>query len=170
MDRATLVELVANAIATKEGFFVTEQQWRSQGRTLPAGWKPGDPITVAQRNRNPGNLRSWGSFPVVNGYAQFPEAVRGWAALRRQVQLNLLRKLSFRTFFAGQRKPDGSLIDPRRSYPGFCPRGDGSNNPDEYAAFVVTYLKQRPPLRDLPKPLRDQVTPDTILLDLEKLA
>jgi len=119
-------------------------------------------------NNNPGNLRSWGKRPIVHGYARFEQPSEGWAALRRQVALLILRGCSFRTFFAGQRKPDGSLIDPKRSYPGYCPKGDGNNDPMEYAAFVVTYLKQRPPLRDLTSEQRAQITPDTLLLNLEE--
>lgn len=167
MTCTQLIELVANAIATKEGFFVTAAQWRAQGKLLPEGWRIGDPITLPQRNNNPGNLRSWGRRPIVQGYAHFEQPSEGWSALRRQVALLILRGCSFRTFFAGQRKPDGSLIDPKRSYPGYCPKGDGNNDPNEYAAFVVTYLKQRPPLRDLPSEQRHQITPDTPLFQLE---
>lgn len=102
----TLVDLIARAIATMEGFYI--------------------PGSIAQRNNNPGNLRSWGSNPIVNGYAKFPTAEAGWAALRRQVELNINRGLTLEEFFAG--KPG--------VYGGYAPSAD-SNDPDGYARYVA---------------------------------
>ena len=77
-----LVDPIAQAIATMEGFF-----------------KAG---SLAARNNNPGNLRSWGANPIVNGYAQFKSAEEGWAALKTQVQKNINRGLNLNEFFAGK--------------------------------------------------------------------
>ncbi len=102
----TLSESIAQAIARMEGFFT-------------AG-------SIAQRQNNPGNLRSWGSVPVVNGYARFSTPEEGWAALRRQVELNIGRGLTLQEFFGG--KPG--------IYAGYSPGSDG-NDPRGYAQYVA---------------------------------
>lgn len=105
----SLVDQIAESIARMEGFY-----------------KAG---TLAARNNNPGNLRTWGSNPVVNGYAQFPTAEAGWSALKRQVQLLIDRGLTLKEFFSG--KPG--------VYPGYAPAAD-ANDPNGYAAFVAKRL------------------------------
>jgi hypothetical protein len=101
-----LIEQIAKAIATMEGFFKAN--------------------TIAQRNNNPGNLRSWGSAPVVNGYAKFATAEEGWAALRAQIKKNIGRGLTLEEFFTG--KPG--------VYPGYAPAAD-KNDPGHYARVVA---------------------------------
>lgn len=86
------------------------------------GWYPG---SLSYRNNNPGNLRSWGSTPIVNGYAQFATYQDGLDALKRQISLNINRGLTLNEFFAG--KPG--------VYSGYAPSED-SNRPYEYAANV----------------------------------
>jgi hypothetical protein len=109
----SLTDSISQAIATEEGFY-----------------KPG---SIAQRNGNPGNLRSWGSRPIISGYAAFlnpdgtPDSVAGWAALYHQVDLNIGRGLNLYEFFGG--KPG--------VYDGFSPSTDG-NKPREYALFVAS--------------------------------
>ena len=105
----SLIDQIAESIARMEGFY-----------------KAG---SLAVRNNNPGNLRSWGSNPVVNGYAQFPTIEAGWAALKRQVQLNIDRGLTLQEFFAG--KPS--------VYGGYSPSAD-KNDPYAYARFVAGRL------------------------------
>lgn len=100
-----LIDNLAQSIATMEGFF--------------------KPNTIAQRNNNPGNLRTWGANPVKNGYAVFNSPEEGWAALRKQVQLNVNRGLTLEEFFGG--KPG--------VYSGYAPSAD-SNDPANYARFV----------------------------------
>ena len=102
----SLIETVSNAIATFEGYF--------------------QPGSVADRNNNPGNLRSWGNRPVRDGFAVFGSAADGWAALRRQVELNVGRGLSLREFFSGK----------AGVYSGYAPAAD-SNDPNRYAEFVA---------------------------------
>ena len=44
--------------------------------------------SISWRNHNPGNLRAWGTAPVVNGYAQFTDAPTGFLALYNDVLAN----------------------------------------------------------------------------------
>lgn len=101
-----LIDSLAQSIATMEGFF--------------------KPNTIAQRNNNPGNLRRWGANPVQNGYAVFNTPEEGWAALRKQIQLNVNRGLTLEEFFGGK----------TGVYPGYAPSAD-SNDPANYARFVA---------------------------------
>lgn len=110
----SMIESIAKAIARQEGYY--NANWQPQSNTL------------AYRNNNPGNLRSWGSNPVVSGYAQFPTVDQGWQALYRQVQLNIDRGLTLEEFFAG--KPG--------VYGGYAPAAD-SNLPYTYANNVASW-------------------------------
>jgi hypothetical protein len=101
------VPSIVRAIAAMEGFY-----------------KPG---SLASRNNNPGNLRSWGSLPVKDGYVVFPNVEKGWEALRRQTRKNIDRGLTLEEFFSG--KPG--------VYPGYAPSADG-NQPMGYARFVAS--------------------------------
>jgi len=101
----SLVDQLMGAIATFEGYF-----------------KAG---STAQRNSNPGNLRSWGNLPTRDGYVVFPTAEAGWTALKRQVELNVSRGLTLQEFFAG--KPG--------VYAGYAPAN--GNKPWQYAAYVA---------------------------------
>lgn len=120
MFKFQLVRGISLAIARMEGFY-----------------KAG---SLAQKNNNPGNLRSWGDRPVVKGYAKFPSVEDGFAALRRQIELLIGRGLTMYEFFGGK----------RGVYPGYAPSGDG-NKPKEYAEFVARQVGVDPnvPLRDV---------------------
>lgn len=109
MNPDTFVQRFAEAIAKMEGFY-----------------RKGTP---AQRNNNPGNLRSWGTRPVVKGFAVFPTPEDGWTALRSQIVKNINRKLTMYEFFEG--KPG--------VYGGYAPAAD-KNSPREYAEFVAKRL------------------------------
>lgn len=107
----SLTQSLAQSIARMEGWLVSN--------------------SVAQRNHNPGNLRA-GNGAIgtdAGGYAIFPDDATGWAALERQVDLNIGRGLTLREFFGG--KPG--------VYPGYAPAAD-SNNPTGYAATVAAWL------------------------------
>ncbi len=112
-------ETFARAMARQEGFY-------------KAGSK-------GQRNRNPGNIRPWKKcpLPVANGMILFPSVDAGWEQLHRQVKLNFRRGLTTREFFAGK----------AGVYAGYCPRGDGDNDPDKYAAFVAATVGILPAVR-----------------------
>jgi hypothetical protein len=105
-----LVSDLAQAIARFEGFYNSEN-------------------TLAKRNNNPGNLRSWGSNPISEGYAKFPTVEAGWAALHRQIQLNIDRGLNLYEFFAGK-----GLV-----YAGYAPATD-NNKPVHYAQTVAGWI------------------------------
>lgn len=112
MVKEELVKLFAKRIAMMEGFYVMN------GKRNPA-----------QRNNNPGNLRSWGSMPIVDGFAKFPTIEEGWRALYVQVTKNIfVRKLTFREFFCGN-----------KSYGGYAPDADG-NHCKHYAEFVAEFF------------------------------
>lgn len=129
MLRADLIGEFRQFIATEEGFFT--------------------PGTIAQRHNNPGNLISWGHYPIVQGYAAFPTAAEGWEALREQIVKNIfVRQLTFNSFFAGQRDARGHLLT-ADSYPGFCPahvegnRLTKGNKPDVYARKAVEWINHK---------------------------
>lgn len=115
MTREQLINGMAAAIARMEGYMDATGQPRSG--------------TIAFNNNNPGNLRAWGNLPTANGYAVFPTAAEGWAALKRQIGLNIDRGLTLYEFFGG--KPG--------VYPGYAPSSDG-NKPATYAQFVATQI------------------------------
>jgi hypothetical protein len=97
----------------------------SIAQSIAAVESGGSPSALSYRNNNPGNLRSWGSNPIVNGYAKFPTMQDGWDALHSQIQKNIARGLTLDEFFAG--KPG--------VYAGFAPSAD-HNTPLAYAARV----------------------------------
>jgi hypothetical protein len=107
MTLTELVTRIAVAISEMEGYI-----------------KPG---SRSERQNNPGNLRSWGRTPIVDGFANFPTPAEGWAALRRQVAKNVGRGLTLYEFFAGKPKV----------YPGYAPDADG-NRSRHYAEFVAS--------------------------------
>lgn len=87
---------------------------------------------------NPGNLRTWGSVPVVGGYAKFSSYADGLAALTQQANKNVFtRGLTLREFFAGQRDANGNVIP--GGYSGYAPAKD-SNNPILYAQQVAQWI------------------------------
>ena len=96
--------------------------------------------SIAQRNNNPGNLRA-GTGQTgtdASGFAIFPDATTGYAALDHQIQLNADRGLSLDTFFGGQRDPLTGAVIPG-GYPGYAPAAD-SNNPGQYSQTVAGWL------------------------------
>jgi hypothetical protein len=122
----------------------TEQAWHKLLYRIALGiawmegyWQPNtfQPMnTIAYRNNNPGNIRSWGNLPRVQGYVKFPSEQEGWNALFRQIALNVNRELNMVEFFGG--KPG--------VYAGYAPAAD-KNRPEQYAAFVARYLPRYSP-------------------------
>jgi hypothetical protein len=105
-DTSPLVVAIANAISQMES--------------------GGSATALSYRNNNPGNLVTWGSNPIVNGFAQFPTLAAGWTALYSQVQTNINRGLNLYQFFAGG-----------LGYAGYASAGSSaSNDPNAYALFV----------------------------------
>lgn len=115
----TLTDSLVQAIERFEGFFT--------------------PGSLAQRNNNPGNLRS-GPAQIgtdSNGFAIFPDVATGEAALANQINLNIGRGLSLNQFFAGQRDATGNVVP--GGYPGYAPAAD-QNNPAQYASTVAGWV------------------------------
>lgn len=88
-----VVDVVAEAIAQREGFYATHRHG------IPS---------VAQKLNNPGNMRSWKDptgtpYPTVMGFVSFPTTEIGWRALRAQCRINVVKKnLTALEFFAGR--------------------------------------------------------------------
>lgn len=133
-----MIDVFVRAIATMEGFY-----------------KSG---TLAQKNNNPGNLRSWAGTETSGGYARFKRPEDGWRALRIQTERNLfIRRLTILEFFQGK----------RGVYPGYAPKAD-NNNPEGYAEFVRSFLlKELPELTILlpPKPVPQNTGVNALLAD-----
>ena len=118
-----LVDRIATAIATYEGFF-------------SRGPRP----TLAQRNANPGNIRFWRNaagvpYPRSSGFVDFVAWARGdreaavaegWRVLRVQIQRYLRNNPSYYEMFSR-----------------WAPVSDG-NNPNRYAAFVASRVGATP--------------------------
>ncbi len=118
--KANLIKLVTDAISINEGGY---------GKT-----------SLSHKNNNPGNLRSWGSTPIVKGFAKFATPEAGRQALEEQVAKNVFeRKLTCLEFFQGQRDKDGNVV--AKGYAGFSPAKDG-NDPNKYAEFVINYVNK----------------------------
>lgn len=98
MTRASLIDMMAAAIARMEGYY--------------------QPHTLAQLNHNPGNLRQWGEMPTKGGFAVFPTAEAGFNALKTQIRRNIERGLTMYEFFGGKPK----------IYGGYAPDTDGNHS------------------------------------------
>lgn len=129
---------MGEAIAKQEGFYLRK--------------------SLAKRNNNPGNLRSWGKNPIQNGFACFKTPQEGFDALHKQILLNINKRLTFLEFFAGQRDDHGEVI--KGGYPGYAPSKD-ANNPLLYAKIVtqsllsngVIFPKEKDPIHTIIKDL-----------------
>lgn len=164
--RASLVNAVAEAGATEEGFYVTEDQAKQRKIKWP---------TIAQLNNNPGNLAVWGSHPIRYGFVHFlPDIVKpgqplpkdhtGWKALRRQYERMIFeRHLTFFTMYAGQRDVHGNVI--KGGYSGYASKqASPLNDPERYASHVLAWLKSNwEPLSSKPQPYKDTVTINTVV-------
>lgn len=167
--RASLVNAIAEAGATEEGFYVTEEQAKKRKIKWP---------TLAQLNNNPGNLALWGSHPVRYGFVHFvPDIVKpgeplpkdhpGWKALRRQYERMIFeRHLTFYTMYAGQRDSEGKVV--KGGYPGYASKqASPLNDPVRYASDVLAWLKANwEPLSSKPKEYQDTITINTIVESL----
>lgn len=143
MKREDLIASIAERIATFEGYFVSKKQSQNTGAKFP---------TLAQKNNNPGNIRSWGKSKIVGGYAVFDTPEAGWTALRHQIGLLIDRGLTTYEFFGGK----------KNVYPGYAPEAD-KNQPNHYAEFVAKGIPCSPDI-----PLNTLITSDKIELAGEK--
>jgi len=145
MKREELIYRLVQAIAEHEGFFVTEDQAKARKIKFP---------TLAQRNANPGNIRSWKDaagrqYPQSMGYVDFvtwasgrfpgasPEELRrraveeGWRILRVLVGQYLDGKYT------------GHPPTLYEMFGKYAPASD-SNDPQNYARVVAGKVGIRP--------------------------
>lgn len=134
MTKDQLLSAIVDGITRQEGF--------------------GLPNSRATKNNNPGNLRTWGTRPINGGYAFFPTKEDGFKALNTQVSKLYTRNVSLYEFFAGQRDENGRLKP--GGYYGYCPLGDGANNPLVYAMNVAAKVQEKTGESvDIHKPLQE---------------
>jgi len=136
MTRDELVQKMAEAMATMEGFYLDSKE-----------------PSLAQRNCNPGNIRTWkradGSYyPQYKGYVDFvmwafgdkdKALTEGWRVLRKQINSYVDGKLH------GGKSP--TLYQMFEKY---APSAD-NNHPKQYAEFVASRVGIPPdkPLKEL---------------------
>lgn len=127
MNKSQLISSIASAISKMEGYNIL--------------------TSVARKNNNPGNLRTWPNVASVGGFAKFKRGEDGWKALYQQIESNIFGRgrndpfharakegLTLREFFGGQRDHNHQVIV--GGYPGYAPAAD-NNNPDHYAKYVA---------------------------------
>ncbi len=144
MNKSQLITKIAQAIGRMEGYWVSG--------------------SIAHKNNNPGNLRSWPKTPSNKGFANFKTAEIGWRALYDQIESNIYGRgqrdsfplraklgLNLREFFGGQRNDKGELLV--GGYPGYAPALD-HNDPEHYAKFVA----KESGLNDIDTKLKDLIT------------
>lgn len=124
MQTLEFIHAFAEAIADMEGYNLTQAAAIRQGTAWP---------TIAQKNKNPGNLRHWERRLNKQGYAEFATAKEGFMALYAQILLNILRGVNTYEFFGGK----------KGVYSGYAPSADG-NKPKIYAEFVARKLNIDP--------------------------
>ncbi|GIU74777.1 MAG: hypothetical protein KatS3mg004_1864 [Bryobacteraceae bacterium] len=145
MTRAELIERIAQAIAEMEGFYAT-------------GTNP----TLAQRNANPGNIRTWRDangkpYPTYRGYVDFVQ----WSADRNPgASMDEISRKALEEGWRVLRVLVGQYLDGRYTqgkpptleemFRVYAPAADG-NHPANYARFVAGRINARPdqPLQEL---------------------
>jgi hypothetical protein len=142
MTRKELTERIAQAIAEKEGFYLSEAQARKRRIRY---------LSRAQRNANPGNVRTWRDargkrYPTDGGYVDFVAwasarypGLAGEALTQKAVEEGWRVLCVLVGQYIDGRYTDGkppSLIKMFRVY---APGADG-NDPEIYARFVAGEL------------------------------
>lgn len=142
MTRQELIEGIAQAIAEKEGFYLSEAQASMRRIRYPSR---------AQRNANPGNVRTWRDargkrYPTDGGYVDFV----AWASARYPgISDELLSQKAIEEGWRVLRVLVGQYIDGRYTegkppsliemFRVYAPGADG-NDPEVYARFVAGKL------------------------------
>lgn len=142
MTRQELIERIAQAIAEKEGFYLSEAQARKRRIRYPSR---------AQRNANPGNVRAWRDargkrYPTEGGYVDFV----AWASARYPgLAGETLNQKALEEGWRVLRVLVGQYIDGRYTegkppsliemFRVYAPGTDG-NDPEGYARFVAAKL------------------------------
>lgn len=152
MTRKRLIGSIAEAIAEKEGFRVTQDQ--AADRRIP--WP-----TIAQRNANPGNIRAWRRnrrpYPTRGGFVDFVAwAATAFPAFGKAQQREAALKEGWRVLkvlisqYIDGRFTGGKPPSAKEMFAIYAP-ADDRNDPVAYAEFVAFRLAIRPeqPLIDL---------------------
>ncbi len=142
MTRKELIERIAQAIAEKEGFYFSEAKAKQRRIRFPSR---------AQRNANPGNVRTWRDargkrYPVDGGYVDFV----AWASARYTGLVgDVLSQKAIEEGWRVLRVLVGQYIDGRFTegkppslieiFQVYAPGTDG-NDPEGYARFVAAKL------------------------------
>jgi len=151
MTRKELIQSVAQAIAEKEGFYLTEAQARKRWIRYPSR---------AQRNANPGNVRAWRDargkrYRTDGGYVDFV----AWASARYPALAGeTLSQKAVEEGWRVLRVLVGQYIDGRYTegkppsivemFQVYAPGTDG-NDPEGYARFVADKLEVLPGSRPI---------------------
>ena len=151
MTRKELIEGIAQAIAEKEGFYLSEAQARKRRIRYPSR---------AQRNANPGNVRSWRDargkrYPIDGGYVDFI----AWASVRYPgLTGEALNQKALEEGWRVLRVLVGQYIDGRYTegsppsliemFRVYAPGTDG-NDPEGYAKSVADKLEVLPGSRPI---------------------
>jgi hypothetical protein len=99
-----------------------EKRYRDDnGGAAPSTFVHTSGEALGVRQNNGGNLRSWGSRPVKNGFASFDDPLDGIAAAAENVRA-YRDKYGIDTY--------GGIVDR------WAPKGDGKNNPAAYKKFL----------------------------------
>ncbi len=151
MTRQELIERIAQAIAEKEGFYLTGAQASRRRIRYPSR---------AQRNANPGNVRTWRDargkrYPTDGGYVDFV----AWASARYPGLAG--EPLNQKAIEEGWRVLQvlvGQYIDGRYTegkppsltemFGVYAPGADG-NDPEGYAKSVADQLEVQPGSRPI---------------------
>jgi len=150
MTRDELIDKIAQAIAEREGFYVSKAEAEKRGIAYP---------TRAQRNANPGNIRRWkdaqgNPYPTFAGYVDFvswaSEKFRGASVeeiSRRALEegWRILKALVWQ--YINGKYTQGKAPTLQEMFRVYAPSSD-RNDPDAYARFVAEKLgcdpRQRP--------------------------
>lgn len=132
------IDRLAVAISHYEGYWITPQQASERKIKYP---------TIAQRNRNPGNIRTWTRdgkvYPTTDGFVDF----LAWARSRfpnesDSVIMELAAAEGWRVLRTLLEKRFSSPITLEAFCVSYAPFSDG-NNPSLYARFLARRLGVR---------------------------
>lgn len=118
MDRQSLIDKISTAISQMEGFTISG--------------------TLAERNANPGNIRSWKQangqpYPQYKGYVDFVQWANGDSAKALEEGWRVLKKLVGQYIDGRYHNPPPSFYQMFSTY---APASD-ANHPKQYAEFVA---------------------------------
>jgi hypothetical protein len=128
-----LIDRIALAIATYEGFFITKEAAEKMRLVWP---------TRAQRNANPGNVRAWRregkDYPTQDGFVNFVAWAKEHGVPEQHAYMAGLAE-GWRVLRVLVAKYIESGVTLRKMMARYAPAED-KNNPDTYARFIGNRL------------------------------